>query len=310
MAKVSNEIKIGLTVIVAVIIAFIGFRIMKDMPLFKTSNVIYTKFDQVYGLIPGNTVNVRGFKIGSVKRMQLMGSDSTLVTLSIEEEYNIPVGSVAILKSSGFLGGKYIEISKSDQDQMISDGATIQGVFEEGIMDTFAEEGSKLSGDISASIQGFEKLITNLNEIMDKDNKQNISGVMANLQNTTSDISALLDERRSDIDSMIVAARSTMVNLDDLSTANKEKMGQLITNLEAASGRMDTLSAELNKTTLTLNDVLTKINEGQGSLGKLVNDTSLYNNLDSLTFNLNDLIKNINEEPGKYLKHMRLIEVF
>ena len=87
-------------------------------------------------------------------------------------------------------------------------------------------------------------------------------------------------------------------------------MGQLISNLEAASGRMDTLSAELNKTTLTLNDVLTKINEGQGSLGQLVNDTSLYNNLDSLTFNLNDLIKNINEEPGKYLKHMRLIEVF
>ena len=73
---------------------------------------------------------------------------------------------------------------------------------------------------------------------------------------------------------------------------------------------MDTLSVELNKTTLTLNDVLTKINDGEGSLGKLVNDTSLYNNLDSLTFNLNALIQNINDDPGKYLKHMRLIEVF
>ncbi|MFN1835015.1 MlaD family protein [Balneola sp. MJW-20] len=311
MAKVSNEVKIGITVIVAIIVAFIGYRIMKDMPLFKTSKVIYTKFDQVYGLIPGNTVNVRGFKIGSVKGMQLMeDSDSTLVTLSIEEEYNIPRGSVAVLKSSGVLGGKYIEISKSDNTRMVNDGDTIMGLFEEGIMDTFAEEGSRLSGDISASIQGFEKLITNLNEILDKDNKQNISGVMSNLQNTTDEISALLNERRDDIDSMIVAARSTMSNLDDLSTDNKEKLGQLITNLEAASGRMDTLSVELNKTTLTLNDVLTKINDGEGSLGKLVNDTSLYNNLDSLTFNLNALIQNINDDPGKYLKHMRLIEVF
>lgn len=84
----------------------------------------------------------------------------------------------------------------------------------------------------------------------------------------------------------------------------------MIGNLEAASAKLDTLSGSLNKTNLTLNEVLTKINNGEGTLGKMVNDPSLYNNIDSLSVNLNALIKNINDNPGEYLKHMRLVEIF
>jgi ABC-type transporter Mla subunit MlaD len=109
---------------------------------------------------------------------------------------------------------------------------------------------------------------------------------------------------------MIMEAKNTMQNLDDISSENKEKLNSMITNLEATSAELETLSAGLNETNLTLNEVLTKINNGEGTLGKMVNDPSLYNNIDSLSVNINQLIKSINEDPGKYLKHMRLIEVF
>ncbi|MDR9418508.1 MlaD family protein [Gracilimonas sp.] len=310
MAKVSNELKIGVTIIVAIIVAFLGYSVMKDQPLFKTSTTIYTKFDQVYGLIPGNVVNVKGFKIGTVKKMDLLISDSTLVTMNIEEDYQIPKGSIAVLKSSGVLGGKFIEIQKSDSTEMVPDQGTIEGVFEQGIMDSFAEEGEKLSNDISGSIQGVEKLVGSLNETLDDENKENISGIIRNLENSTNSLSELIEKRRNDLDQMILDAKNTLGNLNEMSSENKEQLTSFINNLEATSVELETLSQGLNETNLTLNEVLTKVNNGEGSLGKMVNDPSLYNNIDSLSVNLNELIKNINENPGKYLKHMRLIEVF
>ncbi|MCH2450630.1 MAG: MlaD family protein [Gracilimonas sp.] len=310
MEKVSNELKIGLTIIVAIIVAFLGYSFMKDIPLFKSSTTIYTKFDQVYGLIPGNVVNVKGFKIGNVKQMELLESDSTRVTLNIEEGYQIPEGSVALLKSSGVLGGKYIEIQKSDSQAIVQDQGFIKGTFEQGIMDSFAEEGERLSNDISGSIRGFEEFITRLNQTLNEDNKENISGIIRNLESSTGSLNQVIQDRQTDLDQMIVEAKNTLQNLDELSSDNKEKLTALIENLEATSAELETLSAGLNKTNLTLNEVLTKINNGEGTLGKMVNDPSLYNNIDSLSVNLNKLIKNINEDPGNYLKHMRLIEVF
>jgi ABC-type transporter Mla subunit MlaD len=307
---VSNELKIGITVVVAIIVAFIGYRIMKDIPLFRTSTTIYTKFDQVYGLIPGNVVNVKGFKIGSVKQMELLISDSTLVTMHIEEGYQIPTGSIAVLKSSGVLGGKFIEIEKAESTEMVPNQGYIEGVFEQGVMDTFAEEGEKLSNDISASIRGIEKLVAGLNETLDKKSKENITDIIQNLKSGSGSLNQLIQKKQSDLDAMITSARQTMQNLDNLSSDNKEKLSSLITNLEATSAELETLSTGLNETNLTLNEVLTKINNGEGTLGKMINDPSLYNNVDSLSFNLNRLIKNINDDPGKYLKHMRLIEVF
>lgn len=310
MAKVSNELKIGITVVVAIIVALIGYTIMKDIPLFRSSTTVYTKFDQVYGLIPGNVVNVKGFKIGTVKEMELLASDSTLVTMNIEEGYQIPKGSIAVLKSSGVLGGKFIEIQKSNSTEMVQHQGTIKGVFEQGMMDTFAEEGEKLSNDISASIRGVERLVTSLNETLSEENKENISGIVKDLKSTTGSLNSLIQKRQDDLDAMITEAKSTLENLDDLSSENKEKLTSLINNLEATSVELEKLSGGLNETNLTLNEVLTKINDGEGTLGRMVNDPSLYNNIDSLSVNLNQLIKNINDNPGQYLKHMRLIEVF
>lgn len=290
--------------------AFVGYRIMKDVPLFKSATTIYTTFERVHGLIPGNVVNVKGYKIGSVKDMELLESDSTRVTINIEDGYQIPKGSVAVLKSSGVLGGKYIEIQKSDSEENVPVDGSIEGIFEQGIMDSFAREGSKLSGDISSSIQGLEEFLTNLNSTLDDESKENISETIQNLQSTTSSVDELIQARQADLDTMILEAKNTLQNFEELSSDNKEKLTSLINNLEATSKELETLSNGLNQTNQTLNEVLLKINSGEGTLGKMVNDPSLYNNIDSLSVNLNQLIKNINDNPGRYLKHMRLIEVF
>ena len=308
--KISNELKIGITALVAIGIAFMGYRVMRDLPFFDTSNIYYTRFDNTSGLQVGSEVNFIGVKIGTVSGKSLTETDSVEVALNIDRGFKIPKGSVAYMRTPAVLGASYVEIIKAQNSEMHQAGDLIQGASDEGLMSMMVEKGDKLASEITSSIEGIEKLVSNLNTTLDDKNKANISTSLENFGKISTDLQQVIDAKRTELGEIITGARNTMANLDTLSSENKEELSSLITNLEMASRNLDSLSMGLSKTTFTLNEILVKINDGEGSLGKMVNDSSLYNNLDSLTFNLNELVKGIQQDPKKYLKHMRLIEVF
>jgi len=142
------------------------------------------------------------------------------------------------------------------------------------------------------------------------DDRDPIRNTLNSFEKTGNDVQQLISKRKHDIDSMIVSMSNITKNFDDLTENNKAEIDSMLTNLNSASSELDKLSKSLNKTTLSLNEILVKINDGTGTFGKMINDESLYTNMDSLSFNLNELVKNIQKDPGKYLKHMRLVEVF
>ncbi len=307
----SNELKIGLTILVAIAIAFVGFRIMRDQPLFRQAKFLYVKFDRVDGLLPGNVVHIKGFKVGSVKELQyLFKEDSTLVTLSITADFNVPKGSKAILKEPGPLGAVTIEIIQSTNSEYIEWGASIDGEIDSGIFGTFADKGEELADKLTKSLKDLNSLLVKVDSSLYSKNKDPINSTLTSFEKIGRDARQLLEKRKADIDSMIVSMSNITQNFDDLTEENKAEIDSMLTNLSIASAELEVLSKNLNKTTTSFNQVLDKINSKEGSLGKMVYDESLYNNLDSLSFNLNELIKNIQKDPKKYLKHMRLIEVF
>ena len=309
--KVSNEIKIGITVVIAIVVAYFGFRVMRDVPLFASSKIIYTKFDDVTGLLPGNIVAIKGFKVGSVSKMDfIQDEDSTLVTLNIDEEIDIPVGSIATIVSPGPIGAKYIEIVKSDSDESYKNGDQITGVFGSGILEEFAEKGEELTDDIISTIKNLDTLLVGVNNTLDGDSQENIKSTLKNISESTGTLDQVIQKSQADITDLINSVNNVMADLDTLSGDNRENLNSILESLEKTSSELEILSSELNTTSVTLNDILFKINEGEGTFGKMVNDSSLYNNLDSLTFNLSKLIKNIDENPGRYLKHMKLVDLF
>ena len=107
-----------------------------------------------------------------------------------------------------------------------------------------------------------------------------------------------------------VSVEKTLETIEDLSDNSRASIEQSIKNLEVLSVEMSRLTIELSTISITLNSVLRKMDQGEGSLGLLLNDGSLYKNVDSLSYNLNKLIKAIDEDPERYLKHLRFIEVF
>jgi len=310
LAKISNELKVALTVIVSLIVAFIGFRVMQDLPIFRQSHRIYAYFERVDGLSSGNYIYINGVKVGSVKEIQLADNDSVRVAMGFDLGVSIPKGSVAVLESSGLLNEKAIVVRKGTSGEMVPYEGYIKGEYEGGMMETLAEEGEKLSRNVSSSFDKLSVMLEELNKVLTEENRGKINQTLANLENTSDEISGLVREKRDELDSSIGHINSILTTLDTLSLDNRERVDSVLAALDRSLDEFEQLSSELSATSGRLNTILQKIDTGEGTLGKLVNDSSLYNRYDSLAVELKTLIRNINENPNKYLKHMRLIEVF
>tara|TARA_R110002124_G_scaffold134495_4_gene297266 strand:- start:2400 stop:3347 length:948 start_codon:yes stop_codon:yes gene_type:complete len=309
--NLSNEAKIGLVVLAAIIVAFIGFRIMRDQPIFRQSKFLYTTFDRVDGLLPGNFVQIKGNKIGSVKEMNFSPeTDSTKVTLGITTQFMLPKGSKAVLKKPGPLGAVTIEIVRGSGAIDIPWGSYIPGEIDGGVFESFSTKGEIIADELTKSLTHLNRMMIKLDSSMYSNNRDPIRNTLSSFEKTGKDVQQLIAKRKHDIDTLIVNMSNITKNFDELTENNKEEIDSMLTNLKNASYELDKLSKGLNKTTLSLNEILVKMNEGTGTFGKMINDESLYTNLDSLSFNLNELVKNIQKDPRKYLKHMRLVEVF
>ena len=306
----SNELKIWIVVITALVVSFFGFRFMNDEPLLSNVNLLNTKFNNVDGLRKGNTVTMNGFKVGSVRDMlYLMDEDSVFVELSITEPISIPVGSIATLAAPDVLGATTIQIVRSKNSEILEWGSTIRGEQTVGLLSTFSDQGVALADTAQVTLSEIKKLIRGINEIEEGTSSQIVSAV-DNFKKVGDVVAEIISSRKTQIDSLILATTNTLKNISTLSDTSSADLKSLVANLETFSSDLKQLSKSLQESTHSLNNILSKIDKGEGTLGLMLNDPSLYNNVDSLTYNLNNLILNFQENPSEYLKYMRLIEIF
>lgn len=308
--NISNELKVGLTILLAVLIGFLGYRAMGDLPLFRRSKVINTTFSRADGLTPGSYIYVNGVKVGSVKSLTLSDENDVDVKMTFNLGVKIPNDSEAHLQSSGLLEDKVIVIERGNSNKYLSDGDYINGVYDSGMFETLKKEGQQLSKDVSDSFGKLNAFLANLNDTFDEEGQGKIDSTLTNLQQSTDEVAALMRHRRAELEQSITHAQRFLANMDTISTENQAKIDSMMAGLDRSVTELEQLSSELNQTNKQLQQVLMKINNGQGSLGKLVNDPALYDNLENLSGELSTLIENINEDPGKYLKHMRLVDIF
>jgi ABC-type transporter Mla subunit MlaD len=310
VAKFSNELKIGLVVLFAIFIGYMGFRIMKDEPIFSQVNVLYTKFDTVEGLIRGSNVYLNGFKIGTVREMQyLVQEDSALITLNITEDIQLPKGSMAQLASPDFLGSSTIRIIKSNSSESLEWGSYLKGIQKEGLLNTFTDRGTAISDSVAVTITLLNEKLRAL-DFLNQQSSNDIGSALSNVKQTSDYLLEAVTSNSDELNEMIGSAKRSLETIEDISDSSRASIEQSIKNLELLSVEMSQLTKELSATSTTLNSVLEKMDRGEGSLGLLLNDPSLYENVDSLSYNLNELIKGIKEDPKRYLKHLRLLELF
>lgn len=286
MKYFTKEVKIGLTGVVALVVLFIGINFLKGINLFKASNTYYIEFADIKGLAKSSPVFSNGFRIGTVNDIIYNYQDpgKLLIQISVNENMRIPKGSTARLDVA-VLGGCDLHLDLSKNTEFHQVGDTIKGDDKKGLMDKAGD----MVPQMEQIIGKVDTLLTTLNALIAN---PNLTGIL----NDTKGITANLNE--------------TSVQLNDLM---KNDLPQLTDKLNTVGSNVVTLTNNLNQidlqaamskvdTTLNYIQLMSeKMNRKDNSLGLLLNDSSLYNNLSQTAGSANNLLIDLKENPKRYV---------
>lgn len=303
--KVSNETKVGALTTIAVAILIIGYSYLRGNDIFSRSNKFYATYNSVEGLTVSKPVLVNGFQIGRVSKMQLQSDGRTVVEFKINPDYNIPVNTLAKLESTDLLGSKAIVFILGDSKEYAEDKtflhADIQGSLAESLQPV-QMKAEQLISKVDSSLAAINKI---LNPEFQKNIDRSFSSIANSLQTlegTTKKIDALVGTQSGHINNILANAenissglKTTVNNLNGI-TSNFETFS----NDLAQSNVKQTLN-NANKAVSDLQALTGKMNSKDGTLGLLLNDPQMYNNLKDASSNLNSLFIDLKAHPKRYV---------
>jgi len=312
LQKFSREIRIGILFLLATIILIWGLMYLKGVDLLNKKRNLYAVYDHVSGLTPTSPVFIKGLKVGQVQKMyfskELPGK--IMVKLYITDMYPIPINSVARIQSSDLLGSKHIEIIPGDTNIMVADGDTLNASTEATLTEEVNRQLLPLKKKAENLISSIDTVATIVQQVLNKNTRESlvqaiehIKQALENITHTTYHLDTLVGSQRKNIAGIISNVESISKNLRN----NNEEINRIIGNLanlsdSLAAARIPATLRQVNTAVNNINTVLDKVNRGEGSLGLLLKDPKLYNDLDSAAHSLNALIIDIKANPKKYLK--------
>lgn len=308
--KISNETKVGALTAIAITLMILGYSFLKGRSLFKTGNYIYAKFNDVKGLQVSNSVFVNGFQIGNVIEIENTDANLTdiIVAIKLNTNYNIPDNSVASIKDNP-LGSPQMEIKLGNSKVFLKKGATIPSENSLGMFSALTNQLTPTTDQLKATLKELESTLKNINSIFDPKSKSNLQDAIANINKTT----LMLAESTTSLNKMLEKQNGSIAkSMDNVNsiTANlakqNEKIDATLSNIKTTSENLSQADlkgsvASFKKSIDNLNGVISKMNSTEGSLGLMMNDKNLYNNLNNSVRSANILLDDLRAHPKRYL---------
>lgn len=309
--KISNETKVGALTAVAITLLVLGFNFLKGRSLLKTGHYIYAQFPDAKGLMVSHAVMVNGFAIGSVYEIENVDANlkQIKVGIKLKTSYNIPVNSVATIASSP-LGSPAIEIALgSDSVNFLKDGAFVNTQNPMGMLDKLSSKLDPISDNLNKTLITLNSTLQNLNSVIDPNTKNNLQASVANIQKLTENLtkaSASLTEMLNQQTGALAKSLSNMSSFTSNLNQQNDKINGTLANLETTTHNLskadiDGLLTKMKTTLETLNNAVSKLNSNNGSLGLLMNDKALYNNLTNTVRSANILMDDLRTHPKRYV---------
>lgn len=302
----SKEFKVGALVVTGLVILYFGFNFLKGQDLLSNEYKYSIIYDNVNGLTKSNPVKMNGLAVGRVAGVQIEqveGIWKNKVIISVSNEVEVGDGTVALLKSSGPLGGMEIELVLKSNTVVYEGGEEVKGAVEGGIAAIFQEKAVPMMENVSSLLASTDGLINSVDSVLVGKMVSDLAVTMHNMKVTT----AGLDKKMNAISGNLLVLSQNMTALSNtLNTLATDEVKPLMGKFNGIADTLNQLDvkqtvAELNKTVSALNTTLNSVNSGQGTLGQLVTDKELYTNLNKTIGDLDVFIQNFNNHPKHFL---------
>lgn len=295
-----REAKIGIFGVAMILLAWGGIRFLSGLDVFARNVEYVAAYDQVSGVAEASAVMMKGVKVGTVTAIELSPNlrNEVLLHLTIKREYRIPRNSEARIFSDGLMGGKAIEIVLGDSPEWLERGDTIPSSHTPDLMSMAGSELDFFKSRFAEISDGLTRTLNNLNAILEQ-NATHLNGTMAHLNTLSGDMAELMGEEKAQLAEMLegLTAFSTMLG------ESAPKVDSLLGGVNHLVAQLDEqhFAEELTSTVGNLSALLEKLNEGEGSLGQLMNDPEMYDNLTAASENLSLLLADLKANPARYV---------
>ncbi len=292
----NKEVRIGLLMILILVFFIWGYSFLKGKNLLSPTNNYYAVYERVGGLMESGHVMLSGYRVGYVDDIRFSDDQRyLLVRLSVDKGINLPEGTVARIVSSDFMGTKAINLYMGVSDRHHSPDDTLISEIEPDLLEGLMMQIEPVRYQAEKMMASIDSVFIAVNSMLDAEMQDNISESMVNIKATTSSL------------------RQSITAMEGMFTSDDNPLEGIMTNIEKASGNFASLSdslvrsdiinviANMNNVLDDLARVVEKAGSGEGSLGKLLADEELYNNLESAAENLDKLIIDLKEHPGRYV---------
>tara|TARA_R110000868_G_scaffold372962_2_gene636829 strand:- start:504 stop:1439 length:936 start_codon:yes stop_codon:yes gene_type:complete len=295
---VSKEFKVGLLTIISGTILYLGFNFLKGKDFFSKTNKYYTIYANIDGLNVSNPVIVNGFSVGRVSAIRIMQEldNKVLVELDVDENVVLGDSTVATLTNEDFLGSKAILLEIGRVTTPAQNGDTLKSGFDKGLAELF-ERAQPLTDNIGITIGRINEILIGLEGA-----GEDVKTVLQTFNQTLLEVNIVLKSNNSKINRTFEQMNKLLVNVD----SKVDKIDPLLDNVNRSLDKVNALELEATLSTLngTMNELkllISSINEGDGTVSKLLHEDSLYQNINKAMVDLDLLLVHFNEYPKHFM---------
>lgn len=294
--KVSREAKVGLFGICMLFVLYWGINFLKGVEVLSARNTFYAEYPKSDNIEVSSPVLLRGIKIGTVTDISLSEDNTTVIlTMTVDGKYSLPNDSRAVITNKSMLGGKAVAIELGKSSEYLNDKQYIVGEIDNNMQEQIDVVKDKLMhtvAELTSTLEG-------INAILNDTTVSNINQTIANVSAMTDAARITIDHSSKNIESIVSDLSAVTSSFKEETPAILGSMRNLTDSLDAAAIAATLRSAQ--STMEELDQTIAAINSRQGTIGKLIYDPAMYDNLNGAADSLKALFGNIKEQPGRYV---------